>query len=405
MGPRTVLVIGVGIQGRAAIQDLERSPEVDRVIAADIDTGPLSRYLGDISARKTTAAAIDAGDAAGLRRLMSRGVGVAISLVPLRIERAVAEMAVETGVDLVTTNYTTGVDALDAAARARGVTIVPEAGFDPGIDLVIVARAVSAFDRVEILNSYGSGILAPECRDANVLNYKISWSWEGVLASYWRPARILAHGVESVAAREEVFHPAWRHGVTVDGVGQLEAFVNGDAVAIAERAGIKPAVRTTGRYTLRWPGHCDFWHKIAALGLLDDTPRADGGPAPREFLRRHLEPQLQYGPTERDLIVLRVDVVGTKEGRRRALRYELVAYRDLETGMLAMSRAVGYPASIVAQMVLSGRLRKPGVASPLRDIPPEPFLEALARRGLTIVEREIDPVECYVPGVKRHEGD
>ena len=121
------------------------------------------------------------------------------------------------------------------------------------------------------------------------------------------------------------------------------------------------------------------------------------GLSPREFLSRHLEPQLHYGPTERDMIILRVDVVGTRQGRRSARRYELVDYRDLQTGTLAMSRAVGYPASIVAQMVLSGEIRRPGVLSPIRDIPPGPFFEALAQRGIRIVEQEIDPAECYVP--------
>lgn len=395
MATRTVLVVGAGIQGRAAIQDLERSPEVDRVIAADLDRHAVEQYLGAIGATKTEAAEVDVRDAAQLRRLMSSEAGVAIALVPVRFETAVAAAAIEAGMNLVTTNFATSVESLDGEARARGVTIVPEAGFDPGIDLVIVARAVSEFDRVETLNSYGSGIPAPECRDANVLNYKISWSWEGVLAAYWRPARVIANGTELVAAREEIFRPAWRHDVTVEGVGPLEAFVNGDAVVVAERAGIRGTVQTAGRYTLRWPGHCDFWEKVAALGLLDDTPGADGGRSPREFLRRHLEPQLQYGPTERDMIILRVDVVGTRNLRRRARRYELIDYRDLRTGTLAMSRAVGYPASVVAQMVLSGGLHRPGVASPIRDIPAGPFFEALARRGIRIVEREIDPAECY----------
>ena len=395
MKTRSVLVIGAGIQGRAAIQDLERSPDVDRIIAADLDGHAVEQYLAAIGAKKTEAAAVDVRDAAQLHRLMSRDIGVAIALVPLKFEPAVAAAVVEAGTNLVTTNYAGSVEGLAAQAQARGVTIVPEAGFDPGIDLVIVARAISAFDRVETLNWYGSGIPAPECKNTNVLNYKISWSWEGVLAAYWRPAVVIANGSEVLVARDEIFHPAWRHDVSVQGVGPLEAYVNGDAVAVAELAGIRGTLRNAGRYTLRWPGHCDFWQKIAALGLLDDSPRGDGGLSPREFLRRHLEPQLHYAPTERDMIILRIDVAGTMEGRRRARRYELIDYRDLRTGMLAMSRAVGYPASIVAQMVLSGELRRPGVASPIRDIPPEPFFNALAQRGLRIVERDIEPDECY----------
>jgi saccharopine dehydrogenase-like NADP-dependent oxidoreductase len=401
---RTVLVIGVGIQGRAAVQDLDRSPDVDRVIAADLDGHAVGQYLGAIDARKTEAAAVDVRDPEQLGRLMSSEVGVAITLVPLRFEAAVAAAAVEAGTHLVTTNYARSVEALEDRARTRGVTIVPEAGFDPGVDLVILGRVLSAFDHVETVNSYGSGIPAPECKDTNVLNYKISWSWEGVLAAYWRPARVIANGVEVVAARDEIFRPAWRHGVTVDGVGPLEAYVNGDAVAVAEQAGIRNTVRNAGRYTLRWPGHCDFWEKIAALGLLDDTARGDGGLSPRECLRRHLEPQLQYGPTERDMIILRVDVVGTRQGRTSARRYELVDYRDLHTGTLAMSRAVGYPASIVAQMVLSGEIRRAGVANPIRDIPAEPFFERLAERGIRILEHEIDPAECYTPGPALRQG-
>jgi lysine 6-dehydrogenase len=394
---RTVLVIGTGIQGRAAIHDLERSPGVERVIAADIDGPALEEYLSAIGATKTAAAPVDVSDTTQLRRLLSRGAGVVIALVPVRFEPAVAAAVVEAGAHLITTNYAKHVAALDEAARARGVTIVPEAGFDPGIDLVIVNRAVSRCDRVDVLNSYGSGIPAPECRDTNALNYKISWSWEGVLGAYWRPANLIAGGAEIVVAREDIFRPEWRHGVTVDGVGPLEAYVNGDAAAVAEAAGIRDTIRHSGRYTLRWPGHCDFWQKIAAIGLLDDTAGPDGAPSPREFLRRHLEPQLQYGPTERDMIILRVDVAGVAGGRPDARRYELIDYRDLGTGTLAMSRAVGYPASIVAQMVLSGELRRPGVANPIRDIPPDKFFDALAARGIRIVERAIDPAECYVP--------
>ena len=398
MSARTVLVIGTGIQGRAAIRDLECSPDVDRVIAADLDGRAVEQHLAAIGATKTEAAAVDVRNAGQLRALLSRGAGVVIALVPLKFEPTVAAAVVEAGAHLVTTNYARHLAPLEQAARARVVTIVPEAGFDPGIDLVIVNRAVASFDRLDVLNSYGSGIPAPECRDTNVLNYKISWSWEGVLAAYWRPATLIANGVEVVAAREDIFRPKWRHDVTIEGVGPLEAYVNGDAVAVAEAAGIRHTVRHTGRYTLRWPGHCDFWLKVAALGLLDDTPGADGGPSPREFLRRHLEPQLQYGPGERDMIILRVDVAGTVKGRPGARRYELIDYGDPQTGTLAMSRAVGCPASIVAQMVLSGEIRRPGVASPIRDIPPGPFFDALAERGLRIVERDIDPVECHRPG-------
>jgi saccharopine dehydrogenase-like NADP-dependent oxidoreductase len=45
---------------------------------------------------------------------------------------------------------------------------------------------------------------------------------------------------------------------------------------------------------------------------------------------------------------------------------------------------VGYPASIVAQMILEGTIRRKGVGCPARDIPPAPFLAALEQRGITV---------------------
>jgi saccharopine dehydrogenase-like NADP-dependent oxidoreductase len=391
----TVLVVGVGIQGRAAIGDLERSPGVDRVIAADLDRAAVERHLAAIGARKTEAVALDARDRRQLQGLLAGDeIGVVLALVPVAQEAAVAAATIEARRDLVTTNFATTIEPFDAEARARGVTILPEAGLDPGIDLVIVAKALSVFDRIDTLNSYGAGIPAPECRDANVLGYKISWSWEGVLAAYWRPARVIDQRTERVVERDQIFSRAWRHTIDVEGVGTLDAFPNGDAVAVVERAGIAHTIRNAGRYTLRWPGHCDFFEKIAALGLLDDSPGANGEPSAREFLQRHLEPRLQYLPGERDMIVVRVDVAGAKNGRRCARRYELVEYRDRRTGTLAMARTVGIPASIAAQMVLSGEIRRPGVASPLTDIPPDRFFAALAERGIRIDEREIDPAEC-----------
>lgn len=390
MSDGTVLVIGAGIQGRAAIQDLDRSPDVSRVIASDVVLAPLEQHLRAIGTTKTEACSLDVRDREALTRLLSRA-DVAIAMVPVAFERAVAEVAIETGTPLVTTNFADAVEPLDALARDRGVTIVPEAGFDPGIDLVIVARALAEFDRIDTLNCYGAGIPAPECRQANAINYRVSWSWEGVLAAYWRAARVIVDGVEQIAAREEIFGPKWRHMVEVEGVGMLEAFVNGDAVAVAERAGIRKTVANAGRYSMRWPGHCEFWEKIAALGLLEDTPGPQGGLSPREFLRRHLEPQLQYRPGERDMIILRVDVGGMKDGRRCARRYELIDFGDPATGELAMSRAVGVPASVVAQMVMTGELRQPGVTNPIQVVPPGPFFNALAERGIRIVERAMAP--------------
>jgi saccharopine dehydrogenase-like NADP-dependent oxidoreductase len=49
-----------------------------------------------------------------------------------------------------------------------------------------------------------------------------------------------------------------------------------------------------------------------------------------------------------------------------------------------MSRTVGYPASIGAHMIVQGLVSRRGLLSPLTDVPCQPFVDALARRGIRV---------------------
>jgi saccharopine dehydrogenase-like NADP-dependent oxidoreductase len=58
--------------------------------------------------------------------------------------------------------------------------------------------------------------------------------------------------------------------------------------------------------------------------------------------------------------------------------------RDLRTGFTAMTRAVGFAASIGAQMILRGDIQKRGVLTPVRDVPFEIFSGELRKRGIHV---------------------
>jgi hypothetical protein len=47
----------------------------------------------------------------------------------------------------------------------------------------------------------------------------------------------------------------------------------------------------------------------------------------------------------------------------------LLIERDLDTGLMAMAKGVGYPASIVAQMLVRGEITARGVLTPTRHVP------------------------------------
>ena len=94
--------------------------------------------------------------------------------------------------------------------------------------------------------------------------------------------------------------------------------------------------------------------------------------------------QLQLGPNERDIAHIRVDVRGTIKDERKRLVFEVIDYRDLQTGFTAMSRSVAFAASSAVHLVLDGTISNRGILSPARDVPFQPFLSQLEARGIKI---------------------
>jgi lysine 6-dehydrogenase len=388
-----ILVLGIGRQGRAALHDLSRSPAVSHVIAADSDMAALTGYVKKLNTDKIKPIALDAHDLDALGKAMSK-VDAVINLLPVFYQATIARLAIANGAHVVDTSYTTPeLYSLAEQAAARNLAILPEFGFDPGIDLVLAGQAVKELDEVYEYHSYGTGFPEPEAAKTNPLQYKISWSAIGLLIAYKRDGRIVRDGKIVEIPGKEMFAPANIHTVKLASWDTQEAYVNGDVIHFLDKMGIKATIRNAGRFATRWPGHCAFWYTMAQMGFLDDTPLTVGETrvVPREFVRALLEqPQFQYADNERDVAVIRVDMRGLKDGKRKRLVYEMCDLRDLTTGLMAMNRAVGYTASIGAQMILRGDITQRGLLSPLTDVPVNLFLQELQARGITVKRYEED---------------
>jgi lysine 6-dehydrogenase len=386
-----ILLLGVGLQGKAALQDLVNSPAVTQVIAADANYDDLTAYVETLKTNKITPVQLDVRDKAQVAEQMQL-VQAVIVLLPTELRLEVARLAVENGVHFIETSYILPEFVqLGEEAEARGIALLPECGLDPGIDLVLAGRAIREFDEVHELHAYGTGVPEPKAAD-NPIKYKISWIFAGVLGAYNRPARLMKGGKIIDITPSEMFDQAYINTVDMGDLGEMEAYYNGDAIQYLDILQIADTVTDTGRYSLRWPGHAAFWKKLVDLGFLEDEPILVGGKevSPRQFVHDLLAPQLQYDPTERDIAGLRIEVVGLKNGKSKRVIYQMIDRRDLETGLLAMQRTVGYTASIGAQMILSGQITKRGLLTPTRDIPSDILIEELGKREITIQRTESD---------------
>jgi lysine 6-dehydrogenase len=403
MGKR-ILLLGLGMQGEAVLHDLVDRTDTSRIVVVD-NRADLTDRLRRYPTEKIVGRLLDVADRASVVPLIQDS-DVVIECLPSIHALAMGKLAVDCGVSLVSSMYYLNpgeqdpekinsirrqIGQIDERAKEKGVVVLTEFGLDPGLDLILGARAVKELDEVEHFYTYGAGIPAPNAR-ANPLQYKFSWSILGVMKAYRRPARIITGGRAVTLESGRVFEPGNFHILDLEEIGSpLECFPNGDSVPYARLFGIHGTVREMGRFTCRLPGHCAFWNIMAKCGFLDEQAPGAGGfqMSPIEFTAALLGSQAQfhYADNEQDMAFIRIDVRGKSEGKKTRIIYQLLDTRDLETGLTAMQRTVGFTLSIGARLILEGKLRKPGVLTPL-DVPYEMVIPALERYGLHVVRQE-----------------
>jgi len=225
-----VLLLGLGLQGKAVAHDLERSPLIQEVIAADLEVEKARDYLKGQGYHKTKVVPLNASQEGGLDRVIREsGAQIVISMLPPSLGYPAARAALDGGIPYVSSNYTGQVAELHLKALEKGMTLLPEMGMDPGDDLLLGNLAVSELDEVKGLCSYGGGLPELTCAD-NPIRYKVTWTFEGVLKSYVRPALILRNGKEISIPGTDIFKEKYIHSVDVPGIGRIEAYPNGDAI-------------------------------------------------------------------------------------------------------------------------------------------------------------------------------
>lgn len=386
------IVLGMGLQGRAVIHDLESSSLITEIFAADLfatekSLAEADDYLAERGYSKTKAIKLDVSMEKELAEKFSeRDIDVVICMLPIQLALTAARAALDAGIPFVSSNYTYDLSVLDDVAKEKNGIILPEMGLDPGIDLVLGRLAIDELDVVYGINSYGGGIPAPECADDSPIKYKISWIFDRVLDVYVREARFIKNGRLHIVPGNEIFRKENVHEIEFSGIGAVEAYLNGDSERYVKIFGLSNELQEMGRYALRWPGHTKFWRTMVELGLLDDTPITINKTdiSPRSFLAKCLTPKLQYKSDEKDVALLRVEAWGLKDNKKVKVTYDLIDYRDLETGLFAMNRTVGFTASIGAQMILSGKITGTGVLSPVRHVPPHAFIKEVEARGMCV---------------------
>jgi lysine 6-dehydrogenase len=97
---------------------------------------------------------------------------------------------------------------------------------------------------------------------------------------------------------------------------------------------------------------------------------------------------------EKDVTLLRILVSGKRSGVPQTHTFEMVDYGDSEKKFSSMARTTSFPASIAAQMIVSGQVAGRGVVFPEQVFDQNlfpVFMEGLKNRGVA-VSHQVTPV-------------
>jgi saccharopine dehydrogenase-like NADP-dependent oxidoreductase len=378
-----VLILGCGNIGSVAAEDLAESMSSVQVVVADKNEARAKKVVERIGRSNVSWIQLDVANHSKFINAL-KNYDLAMGFLPGKLGYNLAKACIDAGKDLVDVSYMSENPlAFNNEAIEANVLIIPDCGLAPGISNILVGHATEKLDETQTVHIMVGGL--PE-KPVPPLDYIVTWSPENLIDEYSRRARIVKEGeeveVEALTGLEEVEFPNF---------GRLEAFYTDGLRTLLHT--IKN-VRDMWEKTLRYPGHTEKIKLLKALGFFEEEriDVEDVSVSPRKLTVKLFEQKLRK-PEVKDIVALKVEVCGIKNGRQAHYVYYLLDHYDKKREITAMARTTAYSASIIAQLTLRKIVKEKGVV-PMESIGKNSelfllFLDGLEKRGIRISEEEI----------------
>jgi len=377
-----IAIIGAGLMGQAALHDLAKIEDIDKLAIFDIDLSRAQEVSRRFSGGKADATRLDASDEAQVVAAL-RGRDAVVACTTYQHNEGLTRAAIRAGCHLVDLGGNNDVVraqlAMSADAEKAGVIVIPDCGLAPGMVSLMVADGVERLDKVTAAKIRVGGL--PQLPRLP-LNYQIVFSIEGLLNEYWEPCVILDGGKRTIVNPMTALER-----LEFDGIGELEAFyTSGGSSTLPET--YEGKIDFLDYKTIRYPGHCALFKSMLEIGLASRRPVQIEGQSiePRAVFREVLSRCLSF--SDLDLVLVRVIVEGEKAGKSTTLTYEIVDLQASGTSLTAMMRCTAFPAAIIAYLAASGQITDRGVKPQEVAVKPSMFFAQLRKRGIDMTLRE-----------------
>ena len=344
-GKTNIVVLGAGKVGKSVAELLlARGKSEYAVTLADASEDSLALAKASLTrlgkhvkhATPFTVRKIDAGNHAEVKALLA-GHHAAICMLPFDRVPGIAQACRDARAHYfdVTEDIhaTVQVEKL-AGEKNAPIAYAPQCGLAPGYVAIAAASTAKQLDSVEELYLRVGAL--PQF-PTNALKYNVTWSADGVINEYCKPCKVMLAGQEElVPALDGLEH------FTLNGC-QYEAFYTsggvGSLINTLRAEGRLAPTANVAYKTIRYPGHRDLMKFLLddlrfgqehSEHLLHAHQRAPGGKT-TEHNKVRLDRALLVSIfnkavswTPQDMVVVFVNAVGQKNGRRCQFNFQRV---------------------------------------------------------------------------------
>ena len=344
-----VIILGAGLIGAPMALDLVKDNEFE-VGVADIDKPALAK----LENQNISLIEIDLSIPENVQKIV-REYDYVINAVPGSLGFKTLRSIIEAGKDTVDIAfYENDPFELDQLAKENNVTAIVDCGVSPGLHNILIGNVAQKLDSIEDITIFVGGL--PQVKELP-FEYKAVFSPSDVIEEYIRPARIKVNGETVIKAPlsdlEIIDFPE---------VGSLEAF-NSDGLRTLLHTIDVPNMKEK---TLRYPGHIEKISLLKQIGLFNKEKLSLNGTEikPIDLAIKLLKEEWKLKEGDKDLTLLKVNIIGKKENKKYKYTYDLLDYYDDSTATISMARTTGYTATCMLRLLASGQYKEAGISPP-----------------------------------------
>ena len=382
------VIVGSGRQGISVAYDLLRDSN-HNVVMVDIHEDFLNQALNKIStisnSKNLKGIVTDVSDSDQMLEILS-DADVMISAVPYKFNLDLTKLAIKSKTSMVDlgghTNIVREQLSMNEQAQESGITIVPDCGMGPGMNITMAVLATEILDQTDEIYICDGGLP----KDPKPpWNYSLFFNIEGLTNEYDEQAYFLKDGeIVEVPCFDNI------ENVSFDNIGELEAAVTSGGLSTMPWT-FKNKLKVLENKTLRYKGHWEWMKAYRELGLFsrEVIDHNDREIVPRHFYHQLLEKKLDHGRVE-DVCLMRIKAIGFKDSKKIELTIDAVEYYNQKLDLTAMEKWTGWHISIMALEIAYNKVSN-GAISVENALKGHTFLEEARNRGydITINTKEI----------------